>query len=180
MSPASRLVLAGALVALAGVLGYSTWSQGERIEALEQQLELLRAEVRVANTRTSAPAAEVACPPAVATPAVPSLPPEAFAVRVVQLLEERQRARTPPAEEAAPKPPPELPPQAQATLARARQLAEAVLAARRMSAEEAAELRRLLAAVGHTEEARAIRQRFIVAANRRELELPPGVLPYLP
>lgn len=180
MSPVSRLVLAGAVAALAGVLAYSAWSQGERLEALEQQLELLRAEVRTAHVRAPVPAKEEACAPAPATPPVPSIPPEAFALQVVQLLEERQRTRAQPAEAVAPRPPPELTPQAQATLARARQLAEAVLAARRMRAEEAAELRTLLAAVGHTEEARAIRQRFIVASNRGELELPAGVLPYLP
>jgi small-conductance mechanosensitive channel len=181
VSLASRLVLTGALVALAGVQAYSAWSQGERLEALEQQLESLRAEVRAANARAAAPATEVACAPAADTPVVPPVPPEAFAVRVVQFLEERQRARTQPAEEGAARAPPEqLTPQAQSTLARARQLAEAVLATKRMRAEEAAELRALLGAVGHTEEARAIRQRFIIASNRGELELPPGVLPYLP
>jgi hypothetical protein len=149
------------------------------MDALAQQVELLREEVRSANARASTPSTEAACPPTAAMHPVPALPPEAFALRVAQLLEERQHAQDRPTEP-APTSPPALTPEARATVAQARRLADSVLASGELRPEDAAELRELLAAVGHLEEARAVRQRLIIAANRGQLKLPAGTLPFHP
>ncbi|HEY0093149.1 MAG TPA: hypothetical protein VGB96_02440 [Archangium sp.] len=171
MSPASHFLLPGALLLLTGVLAHDTWRQEERMATLAQQVELLREEVRSANARASTPATEAACPPA--------LPPEAVALRVAQLLEERQHARTQSAE-SIPTPSPVLTPEAQATVVQARWLADSVLASGAPRPEDAAELRELLAAVGHLEEGRAIRQRLLIASNRGQLKLPAGTLLFHP
>jgi hypothetical protein len=171
VSSASRFLLSGALLLLTGALAHGTWRQEERMATLARQVELLREEVRSANARASTPATGAACPPA--------LPPEAIALRVAQLLEERQHAETRPTE-SVPTPHPVLTPEAQATVAQARRLADSVLASGELRPEDATELRKLLAAVGHLEEARAIRQRLLIASNRGQLKLPAGTLPFHP
>jgi hypothetical protein len=180
MSQVSRFLVSGCLLALAGTLALGAWRQDARMDALTQQLELLRSEVRAAHARAATPSPVAACAPAPAALPAPSIPPEAFAVRVAQLLEERQQARQALSDEAAPEPPSAHTPQQRDSIARAQQLADSILRSGEMRPEEATELRGVLAAVGHMEEARAIRQRLIVASNRGELTLPAGVLPFLP
>jgi len=153
--------------------------QGERVAALEREVAGLREEVRAAMVRVSPPPAQagVTCAP---SGPVPWVPPEAFAARVAELLAERLKAQEArPLETAVPKPPPPLPPEKQPALAKAQHLVDTVLAAGVLRPEEVAELRNALLELGPSNEAHALRQRLIVATNRGELKLPPGVLPFL-
>ncbi len=173
MSPASPLLLAGALLGFAGAVALGACRQEAHLDALSRELEQLRAAVHTARPR-DCPVSALA--QGATVPGQPSPPPEALAVRVVQLLEERERTRPPPE---APMPP-ALSAEAEATLTQAQRLADTVLAAGRMRPEEAAELRGLLARIGFSAQAHALRQRLIVATNRGALTLPPGTLPHLP
>lgn len=178
MSAPLRTLALGALLALAGAQAYGNLRQGERFEALSQELSLLREELRAERTRKVPMASTATTSPAPAP--APFVPPEVIAAHVVQLLEQRQLTRPAAqtqAEPSRPLPPPS--PEVRTTLDRAQRLADSVLATGIMRPEDAAELREALNRLGPMEEAHAIRQRFIVASNRGQLQLPPGVPPFL-
>jgi len=178
MAAPRYLIPAGALV-LSGALWLSHARQAERLEAVERELAGLREEVRAANARASSPPPAAVVAPGPAAPA-PVVPPEAFAARVAELLEERLRAQAArQGEPAAPKPPPALAPEKQPALSKAQRMVDAVLSAGVMRPEDVTELRATLAELGPSAEGHALRQRLIVASNRGELKLPPGVLPFL-
>jgi hypothetical protein len=91
---------------------------------------------------------------------------------VIDRLEKKEAMQAAEAEQAqAPREP--LPEEREA-LQRAYKLVDSILSARRMTAEERAELHRLFGAASQGEEIFELRRRLAVAVNRDELDLPSG------